>query len=369
MGERTVSNESAPTLASEIQAWPAYALVVIVLAAAVYAFAPRPLPPFPATQVFPERLLINGLAQTGSRLVAVGEQGRILIADSATAAWREATVQPQRGSTLTTVQVAGEILFAGGHDGWILRSEDQGASWKEAAFDTEHPEPVMSIAGPYQGKMFAVGGFGTYLTSVDLGKTWQRETVNEDVVATAEPKAVVPSADEDPFAAFAATKESGIADRHLNGITAAPDGSLILVGERGLLARSMDQGLSWKQFPSIYTGSFFGVLALPPQGLLVYGMRGNAFYSQDLGQTWNQSAIPEGMSLFGGAVNADGSVVLAGEASTVLISKDQGATFRIVSSGERLRFATIVPVEGGWLAAGEGGLRSVKATATTEAHP
>ena len=63
-------------------AWPALLVVGLVLLAALYSFAHRPLPPFPATAIHPDKLLVNGLAQRGSRLVAAGELGHILIADS-----------------------------------------------------------------------------------------------------------------------------------------------------------------------------------------------------------------------------------------------------------------------------------------------
>lgn len=362
---------TAPSAAAKNPAWPSYLLSALVLGAAVYAFAPRPLPPFPATQVFADKLVLNALAQSGSRLVAVGEQGRILTADRAAGPWTEAKIEPQRGSTFTAVHAAENVLLAGGHDGWIVRSQDGGQTWTEENFDAEKPEPILGLGGPYNGKLFAVGGFGTYLTSMDQGKTWTRETITEQVDETAAAKveAAPVSEDEDPFASFSESQSSGMADRHLNALTAAADGSLILVGERGLLARSADNGLSWKQFPEIYNGSFFGVLSLPPQGLVAYGMRGNAFYSTDLGTTWNKSEVPGGISLFGGAVNADGSIVLAGEGSTVLMSKDQGATFQVISQGERLRFASILPAGSGWLAAGEGGLREVKVQTSAGAQP
>src|SRR5690242_14607054 len=82
---------------------PSILFALVVLGAAVYSFSPRPLPPFADTQVFADRIMVNGLARSGDRIVAVGEQGRILIADSPNGPWREAKVEPQRGSTLAQV--------------------------------------------------------------------------------------------------------------------------------------------------------------------------------------------------------------------------------------------------------------------------
>jgi photosystem II stability/assembly factor-like uncharacterized protein len=363
-------SESIPMPSGLRHSWPAWAVVVLVILGALYAFAPRPDPVFPPTTLQPDKLMLNALARSGGTLIAAGEQGHILIADAPEEAWREAAITPQRGSTLTCLHSTNGLVFAGGHDGWILRSEDGGRNWQEVFFDTEYAEPVLAISGPHQGRMYAVGGFGRYMVSDDLGRTWRREAINEiDDTKPAAPAADLPSADEDPFAGFSASLNTGIADRHLNGLAEAPDGSLFMVGERGLIARSTDQGQSWKQLPSIYNGSFFGILVLPPSGLLAYGMRGNAFYSRDLGATWAQSEIPEGLSLFGGAVQPDGSVVLAGENSAILLSRDAGATFEMVSQGERLRFSAVLPTGSGWLAAGEGGLRQISANGTAGEQP
>lgn len=325
--------------------WPALLLVLLVLLASIYAFSPRPIPLFPVTQVHPSDLLINGLAQSGKRLVAVGEQGHILIADQVEGPWSEALVEPQRGSTLTQVLFVNDsVALAVGHDGWIVRSEDQAKTWKEVAFDSERSEPLLGVAGPYDGKLFAVGGFGQYLTSSDSGKTWNRET------------------------------HAALADKHLNAIARASDGSLFLVGERGLMAHSTDNGQNWTVLPSIYTGSFFGMLSLPSKSLLAYGMRGNVFVSKDLGKTWKKSAIPEVISLFGGTVTASGDVILVGASNAVFVSKDDGAHFTKLTHEGRYGLAAVIP-EGKdqWLTGGEGGISlktaSPQGSAATGAIP
>ena len=316
-------------------AWPAYLVVLLVLCAAVYAFSPRPNPPFPDTVIHSDRILVNGLAQRGSRIIAVGEQGHILLADSPTGPWHEGRVQPLRGSTLTQVLFIGDnTALAVGHDGWILRSEDNGESWSEVAFDSERSDPLLGIAGPYAGKLFAFGGFGRFMTSTDAGKTWQK------------------------------AGSEAIGDHHLNAMTRMADSALLLVGERGLMLRSNDNGQTWQTLPAIYTGSFYGVLALPAQRLLAFGMRGNAFTSHDLGKSWQKSIIPADVSLLGGAVTSKGEIVLVGEGNTVLVSRDGGDRFVIASEGERRTLAAVLPVANGeWLTAGETGLSIKRAAA------
>lgn len=340
---------------------PAWLMTVIVLAAAVYAFSPRTPPPFTPTQVHADGLLVTGLVRAGSRYVAAGEQGQILFADSAKGPWHSAKVTPQRGSTFTQLQFFGDRLgLAVGHDGWMVRSEDRGETWQEVAFNAELSDPLMGVAGPYDGKLYAFGAFGLLMVSTDQGKTWQKQPLTEAVDPNA-PVAAVAEVDPnaDPFANFQSVS-SGMADRHLNAMTRTADGALLLVGERGLLARSEDQGQTWKQLPEIYTGSFYGVINTQT-GLLVYGMRGNAFYSSDSGKTWIKSEVPRALSLFGATLTPQQEVVLVGENNTVFMSKDGGKRFRLALERGHDRLVTVVSTDGReLLAAGEKGMRLIE---------
>lgn len=310
-------------------ALPAYLVTLVVVIAAIYAFAPRSHPPAPETKVHPTDLLVNGLAQQGERLLAVGEQGHILIADRSDGPWREAKVTPERGSTLTQVAFIGDkTALAVGHDSLILKSTDSGETWKEVSFDPERSEPLLAVAGPFDGNLFAIGGFGQFMKSTDNGDTWAR----------------------DP-------EHPALGDRHLNAMVKMSDGSLLIVGERGLLALSCDNGRSWEALPEIYPGSFFGALALPDKGVLVYGMRGNAFMSHDLGVTWTKAQLPGAIAIFGAMVDASGALIMVGENNAVLKSTDNGATFVSIFDGERKRFTAVLPAAGdGFVVAGEGGV-------------
>jgi photosystem II stability/assembly factor-like uncharacterized protein len=339
-------------------------MAVLVLGATAYSFSPRPLAPFPATVLQPEDLQINGLAEQNGRWIAVGELGRILIADAAEGPWREARVHPSRGSTLTQVAFVAEgVALAIGHDGIILRSRNGGETWEEVAFDETLNEPLLALSGPHDGVIHAVGGFGRYLVSSDLGQTWTPRTIEEIRDETA-----ANTAADNPYSMF----NPGIADRHLNALIRLDDGRLLIAGEGGLLARSADGGKTWEKLPSIYAGSFFGALALPDNGALVFGMRGHVFRSEDGGETWQQAEVPDAVSLFGGYRQADGRIILVGASNTLWISDDGGRVFRPGLGHDRAILADVRPVEGGWLTAGENGLRvqyPPTAQATTGAAP
>ena len=312
-----------------LSGWPALLLALIVAAAAVFSFSHRPIPPFPETVTRADGLLVTGLAQSGERRIAVGELGRILIADSANGPWREARVTPQRGSTFTRVIFSdADTALAVGHDGWIVRSTDRGQSWNEVVFDPERGEALLGIAGPFDGKLFAYGAFGQFLVSADNGQTWLHE------------------------------KHAAIGDRHLSAMSQARDGALLIVGETGLMARSTDQGASWTRLPEVYKGSFYGLQRLRNDALLAYGMRGNAYLSTDDGRSWSRSVVPGGLSLYDSMIDKDGAVILVGENSSVFRSTDNGRSFDMLTEGDRKRYATVLPGHdgGGWLVAGEAGI-------------
>jgi len=370
--------------ATSTSGWPALVFTLIVALAAVYAFSPRPAPPFPPSVLHADGLLVNGLAQSASRLVAVGEQGRVLIADDTRGPWREAKVAPQRGSTLTQLKfIDDNTAIAVGHDGWILRSEDGGETWAEAFFieapkddagdfGTDaaasdnwpsgdeaaedpfvnasgemawappplQPDPLLGIAGPFDGRLFAVGAFGLMLTSTDGGKSWTR------IAAEA------------------------IADHHLYAMVRAADRSLIVVGERGLMARSTDDGASWKAMPPVYEGSFFGAMALPSKALLAFGMRGKVFRSEDDGKTWQKIEVPADGSLFAGALSARGDVLLAGAGRVILRSQDDGRSFTQLLPSEPQDLAAVLPLSASTLiTAGDRGIQLVELDAKAGAQP
>lgn len=387
-----------PGSASSSGSWPALVFTLIVAAAAAYAFSPRPAPPFAVTEVHPDGVLVDGLARQGDRLLAVGEQGNILYADSVKGPWHAAKVDPQRGSTLTKVKfIDDNVVLAVGHDGWILRSTDRGENWKEAFFiptpkgdddsagpasadgliapppdasssaepppdasssaeppadasmsaeppssdwgDADagsdaamplQPDPLLGIAGPYNGRIFAFGGFGLMLKSEDQGQSWTRVT------------------------------DETLGDHHLNAMVRAADGALIVVGERGMMARSTNNGDSWQLLPQVYDGSFFGVLALKSKALLAFGMRGHVFRSADDGKTWQESKVPSGSSLFGGNISASGSIVLVGAGSALLVSNDDGRSFTQPVDTDFHDLATVLPVtDSSWLVGGDGGIKLV----------
>ncbi|HYD62910.1 MAG TPA: YCF48-related protein [Noviherbaspirillum sp.] len=295
------------------------AMSIAVTAAAAYAFAPRELPAFEASLVRADRLHVNSIARAGSRLVAAGEAGNILVSDDAGASWHRASVAGQSGSTLNKVLFTDERRgIAIGHDGVVLLTENAGSTWRQVRFDGDRSEPllnVVAVAGSSGQVLYAVGSFGRFIVSRDGGERWEDMPAMPDV-----------------------------GEAHLNALVAGPGNRLMLAGENGLLLRSPDGGAQWERLNLPYKGSMFGALALTADTWLVFGMRGNVLRSEDFGTTWE--AVQTGLqtSFFGATRLQDGRIVLAGQGGAMLVSNDLGKSFRIHRVGGMASLTSILEI-------------------------
>ena len=213
----------------------------------------------PAPPVGPRAALIAAKATqarllditiAGSRLVAVGEEGVILRSDDG----QHWTQSPSPVNVMMT-----RVRFTDAQHGWalgysasILQTSDGGATWQLRHYDPQlHAMYDILFLDAQHG--FAVGGFGIVLETRDGGTTW-----SPAVPALADLRL------------------------HLNALLRLGDGSLLVTGEHGLIARSIDAGASWQALRSPYIGSFFGAFAQGDKGALIHGMRGNVFVTDNL---------------------------------------------------------------------------------------
>ena len=273
------------------------AFSLLVLAAAIYAFAPRIPAPIPSNGIAVDSLLLLDATQAGQRFITVGERGHILLSDDAGSTWQQAQSPTQ--ATLTSVYFHdAQIGWAVGHDSVILKTTNGGKVWRQVYSAPEQQKPLLKVWFSNARNGYAIGAYGLYLHTQDGGVAWQPQKVMD-------------------------------ADLHLNALAALSEGQLLIAGEAGLLLRSLDHGQTWQRLASPYKGSFFGLLATADNGVLAYGLRGNVFRSTDAGETWE--AIPTGSqaTLMAGTVLADSRILLAGQNGTALVSHNRGKTFAL----------------------------------------
>jgi photosystem II stability/assembly factor-like uncharacterized protein len=297
------------------------------------------------------RSLLLDVASAGSRLIAVGDRGHVLLSDDAGATWRQAKQVPTRAMLTAVYFVDGTNGWAVGHDETILNSTDGGETWTRSHFAPEAQQPLLDVWFADASRGIAVGAYGTYFTTSDGGKTWANTKFA--VTAPAAPAATnKPAADEE-------FEDELPPDYHLNRIVAA--GSRLYIGaEAGNLYTSVDGGTTWTQLASPYDGSFYGLLPLEGDGLLAFGLRGNLWRSADAGATWIKIETGTVAMLTDGLRKPDGTLVVAGLSGTVLVSRDGGVTWALQGQDDRKGIAALAPAGGDRvLTVGEAGAKII----------
>jgi photosystem II stability/assembly factor-like uncharacterized protein len=270
-------------------------------------------------------LLLAGAA-AGSRIVAVGEYGHVLLSDDGGATWRQATEVPTR-TTLTAVTfVDARYGWAVGHGGIVIGTADAGETWRLLSGRIDGKDALFSVWFGDTRSGLVVGSYGYAARSNDGGATWASFEI--------------------------ASGELG--ERHLNQIIAR--GRVVLIAaEGGIVFRSLDGGAHFEAVKSPYKGSLWGGAALTDGSWLLWGMRGTVLRSADDGRTWTTVASGTEQSLSGGAQRADGTILIAGLNGVMLTSRDGGATFQTQVREDRRNTAAVVASPRGFVLLGPNG--------------
>jgi photosystem II stability/assembly factor-like uncharacterized protein len=314
------------------------------------------------------RSLLLDAVRTNAGYFAVGERGHVLVSEDGQS-WTQAKV-PTR-ATLTTIATADGILWAAGHDGVIVHSTDGGQSWtrRRAApwsYDIVDPSegvPVMDLFFTDARNGFAIGAYSLMLVTNDGGVTWTPRSVLGDQPVEEAP---APAVEEDAGAGDDWTfSEDDLMldaelDPHLNAMTRAGSGALVIAGERGAFLRSRDGGQTWESKRLPYEGSMFGVLAWEDDHILVFGLRGNVLESRDLGDSWTEVETGITTSIMGGHALPGGGAILVGANGAILTRPDASTPFTAtayeMTTGETPLLSGVLPVDdAGYLVIGDKG--------------
>jgi len=291
-----------------------------------------------------DKSLLLDLAVAGTRLVAVGERGHVLLSDDQGATWRQAKSVPTRVMLTAVYFVDAQYGWAVGHDETILNSVDGGESWTRAHFAPEAQQPLLDLWFANRVSGIAVGAYGAYFTTNDGGRTWSSAKFAPPQAAKHDGEVAPDEGDLPP-------------DYHLNRIVGVGN-RLYVAAEGGQLYRSDDRGASWRALTSPYEGSFFGLVPIRGEGLLAFGLRGHLFKSADAGETWSQLDSHTTAMLTDGVAINDLRVVIGGLAGVLLVSGDAGETFRLTQQDDRKGISALLPGTAGTvIVAGEGGVR------------
>lgn len=278
------------------------------------------------------RSLLLDVTLTDGTLVAAGERGHILVSRDGGTSWNQARV-PTRSMLTSVFFIDPEHGWAVGHDGVVLRTLGGPDEWERVRWAPEEENPLFDVWFSDTQHGIAVGAYGTFLVTQDGGTSWSSRPLGED-------------------------------DYHLHRIVPAWGDTLFMPAEAGMIYRSDDAGLTWRQLPSPYEGSFFGAVPLDENSILLFGLRGHLYRSDDGGTTWEAVETGTTAMLTDGIVLDDGTVVITGLGGVILLSRDGGRTFELEQQpGRRGIQAVIQDGEGKLVLAGEFGVKTLSIAA------
>ncbi|AMP02610.1 WD40/YVTN/BNR-like repeat-containing protein [Collimonas pratensis] len=237
----------------------------------------------------------------GSRIVAVGDHGVILLSDDGST-YRQARSVPTRTMLTSVFFIDRSTGWAAGHDGVVLKTSDGGETWQLLRQQYGQEQPILSIWFGDANNGLAVGLFGMALSTADGGLSW-----NELKLSSGD-----------------------AADRHLYRILATPSGTLLITAEAGTVFRSDDGGKHWDVIDTGEKGSLWSAVAFSDNGVntvVAVGMRGHITRSSDDGKSWQAVTSGTTQSLTDIARLGASELVAAGMGGTLLHSSDGGRHF------------------------------------------
>lgn len=234
-------------------------------------------------------------------------------------------------AVLLDVTRAGDRLVAVGERGIVLLSDDNGQYWMQARVPVSSTLTAVQFVDAQQG--WAVGHAGVVLYSRDAGQSWTLQ-MDGNRAAALELAAAEAAGDPQRVAAAQRLVADG-ADKPLLAVYFSDALHGWVVGAYGLALESGDGGQSWQSIMGRLPnprGLHLYAMAGQGQTLYVMGEQGVLLRSVDGGQQFTTLSSPYEGSLFAGAVQANGRLLIGGLRGKLFASDDQGATFAALAN-------------------------------------
>lgn len=260
-----------------------------------------------------ESLLLD-ITRNTDNFIVVGERGHVLRSVNGID-WQQIDVPTL--STLTAITTLGQNVWVVGHDATILKSTDSGATWRLQNRNIELEKPLLDVLFFDNNHGIAVGAYGLFLRTQDGGESWLSELHAE--LLNPDDKEYMDELKQEDEAFYQQELLSILPN--INRVSADGD-ILYMAGESGLLATSIDSGVSWQRMDIDYSGSFFDIQRTKSGRLFAAGLRGNLYEWQldkwqalESGSTFTLNSIV--------SVDLNTSVVLGNNGAIVKITEDQ----------------------------------------------
>lgn len=255
------------------------------------------------------RSMMLDTARAGKRLIAVGEQGHVMLSDDGGQSSRQARSVPV-DFTLTAVSFVDERNgWAVGHGGVILHTDDGGENWKVQRIDVTVDQPLFSVYFRDAKTGWAAGLWSLLLATTDGGQSWTQVKLDP---ASGQKRA----------------------DLNLLKIFPGRDKEIYIAAEQGILLRSADGDGSWRYITTGSTASLWAGALAPDNAIVVGGLRGKMLRSADGGASW-QSVNS----------NTNASITkIAAQGGAMWASSLDGKLIRSIDDGKSWTVAQDTPV-------------------------
>lgn len=215
-------------------------------------------------------LSLLGVSFTGSKAIAVGQFGVIVIRDGE-GHWRKVESGTSERIFNVDMNSKGQAVAVGAF-GLIMNSSDGGETWRDVSPDWSDKfyDPEKRLGGLFEpniygvqineaGKVWIAGELSLVMVSEDVGETWLVKHAG-------------------------GSSEIGVSST-LSAIDVREDGTAFAVGQEGYVLRSKDHGDTWSKIKSATHQNLLGVSSISSGLVVAPGMR-EILLSYDDGASW-----------------------------------------------------------------------------------
>ncbi len=272
------------------------------------------------------------MASNNSSLVVVGNRGATVISADGGQTWQRKNI-PSKPFLMDVDACPDNSFVALDYQANVWLLKETGAEWvRKDMGSTETPQ---AIACDLKGRIWVVGSFSSINLSDDSGETWSESSLDEDL--------------------------------HFTTVQFLDESNGLLLGEFGVVAKTIDGGESWEMLDPIpdefypHDAWFKSV----QQGWVV-GLNGTVYYTGDAGGSWQSQETGTSDPIYRIAANGNSLYAVGGNGLVLSCEGciDQGASakWQKVEHGLPIRFYLrgVVPFDDKlWIAGGAGALHEV----------
>ncbi len=281
---------------------------------------------------------LHGLAVVDAQNAwVVGANGTIVATNNGGSSWST------RASGTTswlwdTVAVSPQDGWAVGDGGTILFTNNGGLSWTPRQINEARALRAVTFASPQQG--WLAGAQGTAWFTLDGGTTWSYLGTGqgETITALAAPQSgtvwaagfkhtVLRSVGSSAF-----TRHAPAAVGEFKAVDAVDDNTAYVVGDGGIILKTTDAGLSWRQLNNPATGWLRDVkFPVDASTGWAIGQNGAVLHTTDGGSSWTPQTLPDGFTGYLWAMDAwdNTRANIAGGGSRVYRTTTAGAVWQL----------------------------------------